>query len=235
MVHDVERAVVPDTRETMQADWVPPGRDELARRLAQMADKHPSSARYETADRGQQAGVDRPATEGAARSDTDRADAHGADTDRADGDGADGDGADGGGPDAGRGVADESRDSGWQAPGVRDHPDRPDPDNLRLPDDRARHILDGDGAGTNGGGHCHGTGREGKTEFPENWPDETVLSMVMDVAREPDAAERQDNGRWLASGDRDGVHVWVVVQPDGRIWTAWPEPGGKGVIENPRT
>jgi hypothetical protein len=184
MVDDVERAVVPDTRQTMQADWVPPGRDELARRLAQMPDKHPSSARYETADRGQQAGVDRPATEGAARSDTDRADAHGA-ADR-----ADGSGADGGGPDAGTGAADESRESGWQAPGVRDHPDRPDPYNLRLPDDRAQHILDGDGPDTNGGGHRHGTGREGKTEFPENWPDETVLSMVMDVAREPDAAER---------------------------------------------
>jgi hypothetical protein len=62
-----------------------------------------------------------------------------------------------------------------------------------------------------------------------------IVSTVVDVARNPDSAELQDNGRWLAVGERDGVEVKVVVQPDGRIWTAWPEPGGRGVIQNPRT
>ena len=25
-----------------------------------------------------------------------------------------------------------------------------------------------------------------------------------------------------------------VIQPDGRIWSAWPDPGGPGVVRNPR-
>jgi hypothetical protein len=45
--------------------------------------------------------------------------------------------------------------------------------------------------------------------------------------------EWQPNGSWRVFGDRDGVRVYAVVRPDGRIWTAWPEPGGKGVVQNP--
>jgi hypothetical protein len=36
------------------------------------------------------------------------------------------------------------------------------------------------------------------------------------------------------SGERDGVRITAVVQPDGRVWTAYPEPGGAGVVTNPR-
>jgi hypothetical protein len=70
MAHDVERSDVPDARETTQADWVPPGRAELARRLDQMADRHPSSTRYDAGDRSRQSSgtdltgqSDRPATD----------------------------------------------------------------------------------------------------------------------------------------------------------------------------
>ena len=196
MVHDVERTVGADARETTQADWVPPGRADLARRLDQMADKHPSSTRYDAGDRLRQtSGEDR--------------------TDRLD-----------------RPVADGRNRPGLLVPEIRGQRDLPDPDAMHTPPERARHILDGD---AKGGGHRHGTGREGKTEFPKDWPDETALSMVMDVARKPDAAEWQFNGRWVVVGERDGVNVSVVVRPDGRICTAWPEPGGRAVIENPRT
>jgi hypothetical protein len=51
---------------------------------------------------------------------------------------------------------------GWETPGLADHPDRPPAESFRVPPERAAHILDGDATG---GGHRHGTGRAGKTEF----------------------------------------------------------------------
>lgn len=118
-------------------------------------------------------------------------------------------------------------------------PDAPDPARPDSPDrpispDRERHILDGDGPGRPGGGHRAGTGKPGKTEFPKDWSDQTILSAVAGVAREPDTARMQPNGRLLSSGERDGVRVHVVSLRDGQIWAAWPEPGGRGVRQNPK-
>jgi hypothetical protein len=129
------------------------------------------------------------------------------------------------------GRSDARSDPG--VPGHRDHPDRPVATEIHLPQDRVRHILDGDGPGKPGGGHRHGTGRPGKTEFPQHWSDEAILSAVEQVARQPDRANRQSNGRWWATGECDNVRVTAVVLADGRIWTAWPEPGGPGVRQNP--
>jgi hypothetical protein len=97
---------------------------------------------------------------------------------------------------------------------------------------RRGHILDGESGSR--GGHRHGTGRPGKTEFPADWDDDTATDHIVDVGRKPDTVEMQDNGRWRAQGERDGVQVTAIIRPDGRIWTAWPEPGGRGVVENPR-
>jgi hypothetical protein len=116
---------------------------------------------------------------------------------------------------------------------LRDGRDRPDVDAIHLPPEQARHILDGDGPDKRGGGHRHGTGRPRKTEFPEGWSDEVILSTVEQVAREPDTAKWKNGGCWLATGERDGVRVNVAVRPDGRVLTAWPEPGGRGVRQNP--
>jgi len=63
-------------------------------------------------------------------------------------------------------MADGRERSGWQAPEDGDHRDVPDPEAMRTVPERARHILEGDGPGTSGGGHRHGSGRPGKTEFP---------------------------------------------------------------------
>jgi hypothetical protein len=126
------------------------------------------------------------------------------------------------------------RESGWLARDVAGHPDRPAVDDIHLPDDRARHILDGDGPGT-GGGHRHGTGRPGKTEFPAGWPDNVIVSTVVDIAHKPDVVHWQAfNNRWRVVGRREGLEVSAVVLPDGRVWAAWPEPGGVGVTQNPR-
>jgi hypothetical protein len=90
----------------------------------------------------------------------------------------------------------EARSSGWEKPGVADHPDRPPPESFRIPPERAAHILDGDATG---GGHRHGTGRPGKTEFPASWDDKKIMDSVLSVSRSPDSAEFQRNGRWRAA------------------------------------
>ena len=112
------------------------------------------------------------------------------------------------------------------------HPDRPPPDSLHVAPERARHILDGDRWG---GGHRHGTGRPGKTEFPSGWDDEKIIGHVLDVARAPDDPPVfQANRRWRMHGQREDVGINVIVQPDGRIWSAWPDAGSPGVVKNPR-
>ena len=119
--------------------------------------------------------------------------------------------------------------SGWDGldtPG----PGRPPLDAVRMDADRAVHILDGDATG---GGHRHGTGRPGKTEFPADWDDATITGHIAAVARGPDTVEQQPNGRWFLRGERDSVWIIVIVNPDGAIWTAWPEEDSPGVVRNP--
>jgi hypothetical protein len=121
--------------------------------------------------------------------------------------------------------------SGWDAvePGKR-----PPLDALRVTPERVTHILDGDQDGR--GGHRHGTGNPGKTEFPASWDDQKIMDNVRDVARRPEQPPiyQSWNGRWLARGTRDDVEVVVVVAGDGRIWSGWPRAGGPGVVTNPR-
>jgi hypothetical protein len=121
--------------------------------------------------------------------------------------------------------------SGWDAV---DPAKRPPLDALRVTPERSAHILDGEANGQ--GGHRHGTGHPGKTEFPASWDDTKVMDNVLDVGRRPDQPPIYQtwNDRWLARGTRDEVEVVVVVAGDGRIWSGWPRPGGPGVVSNPR-
>jgi hypothetical protein len=122
--------------------------------------------------------------------------------------------------------------SAWDVEAVGGHPERPPPDSLHVAPERARHILDGDRWG---GGHRHGTGRPGKTEFPSGWDDEKIIGHVLNVARNPDEPPVfQANRRWRTHGQREDVGINVIVQPDGRIWSAWPDAGSLGVVKNPR-
>jgi hypothetical protein len=112
------------------------------------------------------------------------------------------------------------------------HSDRPPLDSLHVAPERAKHILDGDRWG---GGHRHGTGRPGKTEFPADWDDEKIIGHVLGVVRAPDDPPVfQANRRWRVHGQRDEVGITVIIQPDGRIWSAWPDAGSPGVVKNPR-
>ncbi|PZQ45152.1 MAG: hypothetical protein DI556_23105, partial [Rhodovulum sulfidophilum] len=86
--------------------------------------------------------------------------------------------------------------------------------------DRATHILGGD---KTGGGHRHGTGILGKSEFPQGWTDDKILGEISDVATDPNSNRSPGfGGRTIAQGTRDGVDIKVVVDPDGRIVTGFP-------------
>jgi Bacterial EndoU nuclease len=124
----------------------------------------------------------------------------------------------------------ESRTGGWS---VIDAQRRPRLDVLRVGPERTAHILGGDNTG---GGHRHGTGSPGKTEFPASWDDEKIIGNILDVARRPDSppVHQQWNARWLCTGTRDNVEISVVIQRSGEVWTAWPEEGSPGVRRNPR-
>lgn len=128
------------------------------------------------------------------------------------------------------GQADSRTDrSAWDA---TDAGNRPALDALRVTPERLTHILDGD---STGGGHRHGTGRPGKTEFPASWDDTKIAETLLDVARRPDRApgHQEWNDRWVTRGRRDDVEVAVVIARDGRVWSGWPLPGGTGVVKNP--
>jgi len=137
--------------------------------------------------------------------------------------------SDGGTADDGREAADAER-SGWDSV---DAEDRPKAEDIHVSPERTTHILDGD---KTGGGHRHGVGKPGKTEFPGSWNDEKIMSHVLDVVRRPDSAPvlQHRNNRWICSGNRDGVEVTAIVLRSGEIWTAWPEEGGPGVRRNPK-
>jgi len=119
--------------------------------------------------------------------------------------------------------------SGWDSV---DAEDRPALDALCVTPERETHILDGD---STGGGHRHGTGKPGKTEFPASWSDEKIIDTLVDVARRPGRApgHQEWNDRWVARGTRDDVEMVAVITRDGCIWSGWPLPGGPGVVKNP--
>jgi EndoU nuclease-like protein len=130
-------------------------------------------------------------------------------------------------------VADSRNDhSGWDS---IDAANRPSLDALRVSPERTTHILDGDADGR--GGHRHGIGNPGKTEFPASWNDEKIIDALLDVARQPDHPPRHQewNDRWVARGTRDDVEVVAVIARDGHIWSGWPTPGGPDVVKNPRS
>ena len=124
--------------------------------------------------------------------------------------------------------ADAGRHSGWDdvAAAIR-----PPLDALRLPPERATHILDGDATG---GGHRPGTGSPGKTEFPADWDDDTILDAITTVAHSPERVHQQWNKHWKARGEHDNVLLDVIIKPDATIWTGWPEEGSPGVVRNPK-
>lgn len=53
------------------------------------------------------------------------------------------------------------------------------------------------------------------------------------MARSPDSppVQNERSGRWTVEGNRDGVDIVVIVEPDGTVVTGYPT-GGEGVHRN---
>jgi hypothetical protein len=84
-----------------------------------------------------------------------------------------------------------------------------------------------------GGGHAPGVGRRATSEFPPGWSNEHIISVIKDVANDPSEARRQQkNGRWRCAGERFNVHVVVLVEENGHVYTGYPV-AGPGVVRNP--
>lgn len=118
----------------------------------------------------------------------------------------------------------------WESLNDQDS-DHPSSADIQLSAERRAHILYGD---RTGGGHRHGVGSPGKTEFPAHWEDGKIMENVLSVARAPDErpARQNWNDRWRVQGKRDGVDIVAIVAPDGLVWTAWPREGSPGVVKN---
>jgi hypothetical protein len=106
------------------------------------------------------------------------------------------------------------------------------PSRIRdLAESRITHILVGDGP-KKGGGHRSGIGKRGKTEFPADWSDDDIIRRVMRTATQPARVKLNRFGGYECQRELDGVTVTVVVGAYGDVITAWPEPGGRGVVDN---
>ena len=69
-------------------------------------------------------------------------------------------------------AADSRTDhSGWD---TVDATNRPLVEAIRVSPERTKHILDGE---PGGGGHRHGIGKPGKTEFPASWDDKKIIEQ----------------------------------------------------------
>ncbi len=93
---------------------------------------------------------------------------------------------------------------------------------------RRKHILDGD---STGGGHRPGTGKPGKSEFPQGWSDDQIMHAISDIATDPSAFRKAGRGgRTIAEGMRDGINIRVIQEPNGDIVSGFPT----NVPRNPR-
>jgi hypothetical protein len=90
-----------------------------------------------------------------------------------------------------------------------------------LSDQRIQHILYGDGSG---GGHKHGQNKPCKSEFPEGWDDEKILTTVQKIAANDNLPwQQEDNGYYVSEYVEEDVKIRVVLGGQKkRIITAYP-------------
>lgn len=103
-----------------------------------------------------------------------------------------------------------------------------------ISDEVREHILHGDGKKL--GGHLHGTGTLGKTEFPEEWDSEAILSHVEETIVSPDWFVPAPNERALTTFGKEVDGVQIEVRAYFRndrfeIDRAYPV-GGENVFRN---
>ncbi len=89
-----------------------------------------------------------------------------------------------------------------------------------------KHILYGDHSG---GGHKYGVGKACKSEFPQTWSDDKIVSVVERIAANDNADwKKQDNGYFVTETNENGVNVRVVLGHDkDEVVTAYPTNLGR--------
>ena len=107
--------------------------------------------------------------------------------------------------------------------------------HVPLTDEVLAHIWEGEPGDVNQGGHRYGLGREGKTEFPENWTLEQVSIAVRKTLDQPQSVRTFRQGIILKRLFLELiVEVELRVKKDGTILiTAFPLCGD-GVFMNVR-
>jgi hypothetical protein len=100
-------------------------------------------------------------------------------------------------------------------------PNIPEASSVELTQQRITHILQGDASG---GGHYYGTGKPCKSEFPQDWDRERILTTIKRIgANDNGNWRREDNGYYVTEEMVDGVNVRVVLGPQKRkVITSYP-------------
>jgi hypothetical protein len=122
----------------------------------------------------------------------------------------------------------------------------PREEDIHLPDFRREAILHGHpDQDPYEGGHLHGTGKPGVSEFPPDWDEEKIIGTALGVARDPESIDWDDPAEWrgsatlhppcwLAESHEGDITVRVSVRKNGEITDAWPDgpDPGSGVRYN---
>ncbi len=90
-----------------------------------------------------------------------------------------------------------------------------------LTEQRKQHILYGD---STGGGHKHGVGAPCKSEFPADWDDEKIITVVEKIAANDNLRwVQQNNGYYTGEAFEDNLKVRVVLGPQKqKVITSYP-------------
>lgn len=83
------------------------------------------------------------------------------------------------------------------------------------------HVIDGDPDNPKSGGHGHGLGRPGKTEFPAEWEPDDIRDALLAVAHTPESVVRRENN-WRVEGTHRGSRIRVYVRDDGTVEAGHP-------------
>jgi len=96
-----------------------------------------------------------------------------------------------------------------------------DENSIHLSEKRIKHILYGD---ETGGGHKHGMNKPCKSEFPEDWPDEKIITAIKKIATDETIKwKQQDNGNFVANAREDDLKIRIVLKEDrSEVITAYP-------------
>ncbi len=95
------------------------------------------------------------------------------------------------------------------------------PRHIVVSDKARQHILYGDASG---GGHIYGANKPCKSEFPQDWDAQEIISTVEKLAANDNLNwRREDNGYYVTEAFEDDVKIRVVLgNQQEQVITAYP-------------